>query len=222
MYLTNGSRAALGALALCVLTACGGGGNSADKPDVQAHVAQLPAEGNLTVDNGASVIAEGSYTVNGFAPGAVTQSPLTAAIQVEGVALSPGPFGFVLVYSTSPTPNATQKFGVLATNSLTSTPLWGFGCLSSAWSADDRAAVAAIFHTTAAAIPTCVGNIAIDATLRHAQFVGVSVPSLVPLGPSVMFSGNFGWAPPTNAPSLPSSGASSATTSTSSAAASAV
>lgn len=180
MRLSSSSQLAVGLLALPLLSACGGGGDSNDN---------LPADGTLAVESSGSSVPLGSYQLDTNYTGA------SGPVDVDGLALeviSPenGKFDMSVLYSP-----ADARKHVVSFSDNTATPTVTFVCRSNAWSVSEL--MTSDGNSTLGAVPVCNKAVTIDLAKHRITFSKLSLPAVGNTARTVTLSANFSWMPQT-------------------------
>lgn len=182
MSLFTSGRLALSILALCALTACGGGG---DSKTVNAKDSEL-----IVIDSGDSAVAAKSYTLDTAYKGVATRSSTSIGNVVE-VYPENGAFDTGVIYLESNTSKFLVGFSADGVNGKT------YGCRSSAWTLSELDAVAALLDDpTIPTSPVCAQSVSIDPTQRSASYSNFRLPSDEGGAGAVIISANFTWPAP--------------------------
>jgi hypothetical protein len=180
--LFTSGRLALSTLALCALTACGGGG---DSKTVNAKDGEL-----ILIDSGDSAVAAKTYTLDTTYKGVATRSSTSIGnvieVYPENVAFDTG-----VTFLESNTGKFLVGFAANGANGKT------YGCRSSAWTGSELNAVAALLgDPTIPTSPVCAQSISIDPTQRRASYGNFRLPSDEGGPGAVIISANFTWPAP--------------------------
>jgi hypothetical protein len=179
-------RAALSVLALCALTACGGGGDSG----VTAKEGEL-----IVIDAGSSTLPGKTFTLDttygrSYATfddtsvgTVVTISPENTNFDTSLSFVQDTPSKFVVFFNAQVAGAAMGTYKV-------------FGCRSNAWTSTE------LSFGTAANLPICGEGITIDATNRRAAYINLSLPALDIEGKAMVISASFSWPVPVSSASL--------------------
>jgi hypothetical protein len=184
MRLKSLGRLAFSALTLCVLTACGGGGDSGSAT-ITAKEGEL-----ILIDAGDSAIIAKTYSLDTTYGDAAT-SASTSIGTVITVYPENGAFDTGLAFLESNPAKFLVGFWANATNDKT------YGCRSSAWSQTELVALAnAVGDQSILTEPVCSQNVAIDVSNRRASYSNVKLPADDGGSGSVVLSATFSWPAP--------------------------
>jgi hypothetical protein len=179
-------RAALSVLALCTLTACGGGGDSG----VTAKEGEL-----IVIDAGSSTLTGKTFTLDttyGRSYATVENTPVGALVTI-----SPENINFDT--SLSFVQGTPSKFIVFFNAQVAGADMGTykvFGCRSNAWTTTE------LSFGTAASLPICGEGVTIDASNRRATYTNLSLPALDVGGQAMVISATFSWPVPVSSASL--------------------
>jgi hypothetical protein len=183
MSLIASGRLALSVLALCALTACGGGGSG--PATITAKEGEL-----VLIDAGDSAVPAKTYqldtTYGDAAERANTPIGYVITVYPENSAFDTG-----LAFLESNPAKFLVGFWANASNDKT------YGCRSSAWTQAELMALAnAIDDQSILSEPVCAQDVAIDAGGRHATYSNVKMPADDGGTGSVVVSATFSWPAP--------------------------
>jgi hypothetical protein len=181
----------LTALALCALTACGGGSDKGSAT-ITAKEGEL-----IVIDAGSSGLAAKTYTLElnydtsyavyrDFSIGRLIRVlPENDAFDSSLVYLKGTPRKFLVSLSAEVVGAASGTYKE-------------FACRSSEWTTAELKAISEF----AATLPVCSNTITVDEAKRHVAYANISLPALESGGKAVVISATFSWPEPTLDPSL--------------------
>ncbi|MEY2840591.1 MAG: hypothetical protein RJB60_2890 [Pseudomonadota bacterium] len=174
-------RAALSVLALCALTACGGGGDSG----VTAKEGEL-----IVIDAGSSGLAVKTYKLDTtYGPSYATYGDLPMSGRVVKIEPENSDFDTGLAFVQGKPSKFIVGFGAQVAGAAMGT-YKDFACRSSAWTD------AELVELGAASLPVCTQAITIDETKRIASYINLSLPAEESGGKALIISATFSWPVP--------------------------
>lgn len=175
-------RLALSALALCALSACGGGGDSGSSTPQS-----LPEDGKIAVLNATSSTPAGTYTLSVAKGDAGTFVSGSDVIEYAGGEESSGKFMVAVAFQR----NNPANYAIIYDDASDD-----YMCAGGTLSPAQVAALNAALGTNLSEIPRCPDGITIDAANHRLKAINVRVPGLETAGKSVTLSANIGWTLP--------------------------
>lgn len=179
MSLITSGRLALSALALCALTACGGGGDSGS-----STTQSLPEDGKVAVISSTSSTPAGTYTVNVASGEAGTYTTGGEVFEYAGGEDTSGKFMVAIAFQRSNPANYAIIYEDASDD---------YMCAGGTLNSAQVQALNAALGTNLPQIPTCPAGITIDAAGHRVRAINVRVPGLSTAGKSVALSANIGW-----------------------------
>jgi hypothetical protein len=179
MSLITSGRLALSALALCALTACGGGGDSGS-----STTQSLPEDGKVAVITATSSTPAATYTVNVASGDADTITYGGEVIEYAESEDTSGKFMVGVAFQRSNPANYAIVFEDDSDD---------YMCAGGTLNSTQVAGLNAALGTHLTQIPTCPAGVTIDAAGHRVRAINVRVPGLSTAGKSVTLSANIGW-----------------------------
>lgn len=175
MSLISSGRLALSVLALCALTACGGGGDSAQS---------LPEDGKLAVLTSTSSTPAGTYTVDIANGEAGTYTSGSEVFEYAGGEDTSGKFMVAIAFQRSNPANYAIIYDDASDD---------YMCAGGTLNSTQVQALNAALGTNLTQIPTCPAGITVDAAAHRVRVINVRIPGLESTSNSVTVSANIGW-----------------------------